>query len=480
MLFAESSWYVSREVDDFGDPTGRFSVRIDGLSGTYKNSLSSNGDLKYDIEIKDDGSLYITLLEGGSAKNLTTTSSGPSYVNTKEKFSIKIKYSNGEVKPFTGTLTKDGKYKYDVLFVSKESNDFRIDFAMEKELKVAITGTNGTYSLGTVDTSGIEGEMFFDRSLYDEGLILMDKGQYQNAIDKFNSLKTKNPDSFDFYEAEKSIRKCQTEIVKQGVNEAKDLMNSHDYEKAFMRLVALEDLVYSDLFDSLGATKLKIEAKEKAGVYEIGDTGPAGGLIFYDKGYYSDGWRYLEAAPGQLKLTSYRRLTVDEYVNEYGVSEEFAFGYSDTFVNGTTTYNLNNCTRTAVGEGKNNTRLLIANMGKVAAEGPDKYDGSTSFYAAKCCDDLVVSVDGVDYDDWFLPSKDELNMMYTNLKKKNMLGSFRADNSGFYSYYYWSSSEYSDDPTKVWVQKFNSKGTQDTRGRKTLGLGDYVRPVRAF
>jgi hypothetical protein len=26
-------------------------------------------------------------------------------------------------------------------------------------------------------------------------------------------------------------------------------------------------------------------------------TGPAGGLVFYDKGDYSDGWRYLEAAP---------------------------------------------------------------------------------------------------------------------------------------------------------------------------------------
>ncbi len=28
----------------------------------------------------------------------------------------------------------------------------------------------------------------------------------------------------------------------------------------------------------------------------LGD-GPAGGWIFYDKGSYSDGWRYLEAAP---------------------------------------------------------------------------------------------------------------------------------------------------------------------------------------
>ena len=32
-------------------------------------------------------------------------------------------------------------------------------------------------------------------------------------------------------------------------------------------------------------------------VYCIGVSGPAGGVIFYDKGYESDGWRYLEAAP---------------------------------------------------------------------------------------------------------------------------------------------------------------------------------------
>jgi len=31
--------------------------------------------------------------------------------------------------------------------------------------------------------------------------------------------------------------------------------------------------------------------------YKVGDTGPAGGLIFYDKGDNSDGWQYLEAAP---------------------------------------------------------------------------------------------------------------------------------------------------------------------------------------
>ncbi|MDR1220775.1 MAG: hypothetical protein LBK73_14345 [Treponema sp.] len=32
-------------------------------------------------------------------------------------------------------------------------------------------------------------------------------------------------------------------------------------------------------------------------VLEGGVPGPAGGYVFYDKGEYSDGWRYLECAP---------------------------------------------------------------------------------------------------------------------------------------------------------------------------------------
>jgi TolB-like protein len=40
-------------------------------------------------------------------------------------------------------------------------------------------------------------------------------------------------------------------------------------------------------------------------VYNVGDRGPAGGIIFYDKGRYSDDWRYLEAAPKNVEFKSY-------------------------------------------------------------------------------------------------------------------------------------------------------------------------------
>jgi hypothetical protein len=39
------------------------------------------------------------------------------------------------------------------------------------------------------------------------------------------------------------------------------------------------------------------DAPAGPGTYRVGGPGPAGGLVFCDKGVTSDGWRYLECAP---------------------------------------------------------------------------------------------------------------------------------------------------------------------------------------
>jgi hypothetical protein len=80
--------------------------------------------------------------------------------------------------------------------------------------------------------------------------------------------------------------------------------------------------------------------------------------------------------------------------------------------------------------------------------------------AALICHNLVLN----GFNDWFLPSKGELNRMYI---KKNVIGSFANDE-------YWSSSEY--DIYTSWTQDFTT-GKQERSAKKNL---KNVRAVRVF
>ena len=162
--------------------------------------------------------------------------------------------------------------------------------------------------------------------------------------------------------------------------------------------------------------------------YTVGDTGPAGGLIFYDKGSYSDGWRYLEAAPAST-----------EWKNKPWGSFDAAFIGE---------------TEMEIGTGQSNTTTIVTWLNSHSETGK----------AAQLCDALVYG----GYSDWFLPSKDELNLMYVNLKVYGV--------GGFVDNYYWSSSNQGPF-SNAWAQDFGN-GAQDYYGEG----GNYlrVRAVRAF
>jgi hypothetical protein len=160
--------------------------------------------------------------------------------------------------------------------------------------------------------------------------------------------------------------------------------------------------------------------------YKIGERGPAGGWIFYDKGVFSNGWRYLEAAPAETELNA-----------EWGAYKKNISGIS-----------------TNIGSGKRNTKTIVEYLQNIGESGK----------AAQLCDSLVL--DG--FDDWFLPSKDELNLMYTILKQKG--------HGEFSDTWYWSSSQ--SGISGSWLQNFND-GKQ-LNGHRGNSNTDLVRAVRAF
>jgi hypothetical protein len=158
--------------------------------------------------------------------------------------------------------------------------------------------------------------------------------------------------------------------------------------------------------------------------YKIGDTGPAGGLVFYDKGYYADGWRYLEAG-----------------ISDIGSGVPWSA--SQKKLSGT---------GTSVGAGKRNSEL-IRNSGE-------------SISAALA----ALNYNHGGYSDWFLPSTDELDFMYKNLNQKG----------GFSGGWYWSSSEYYGNVYNcAWKQSF-SDGRRDYGGMGDKGQPYAVRAIRQF
>ena len=72
------------------------------------------------------------------------------------------------------------------------------------------------------------------------------------------------------------------------------------------------------------------------------------------------------------------------------------------------------------------------------------------------------------YNDWYLPSKDELNKLYIN---RVAVGGFLINA------HYWSSSEYNPVNNTAWVQIFNSNGDQ---GAPTKNIDYRVRAIRDF
>lgn len=176
--------------------------------------------------------------------------------------------------------------------------------------------------------------------------------------------------------------------------------------------------------------------------YNLGDTGPGGGKIFYkaDTGFIffqnaTDAVGltayYLEAAPADMATTLLWASDIQPIPN-------LSLSYTDD-------------TDWAIGRGKKNTEIIIAH-------GINHGIPYTTPAASAC-----VGYDGGSKTDWFLPSKDELSELYKNK------GLLEIPNNNYFS----SSQE---STTSAWGREFSSTW-QGTFSKN--GLRD-VRAIRAF
>jgi len=118
--------------------------------------------------------------------------------------------------------------------------------------------------------------------------------------------------------------------------------------------------------------------------------------------------------------------------------------------------------------GEANTSIIIAAHVAIGD------DGST--YAARICNELQVTEGGKTYGDWYLPSKEELNLMYQNRTAINTTATTNGG-SGFGSSYYWSSTEESNiNGCCAWGQYFLNGNQPITNKNMVLKF----RAVRAF
>jgi uncharacterized repeat protein (TIGR02543 family) len=243
--------------------------------------------------------------------------------------------------------------------------------------------------------------------------------------------------------------------------------------------------------------------------YTWGDTGPAGGIIFYvNENYVNDGWRYLEAAsndlPGTYAWGGYGEDCLGTFTQDIiNNNSGYWAGPRNTAILAACTHITT--TRVKVGEhyedGNGDRWTPPDNWNRAMPPGvhvvPDYEEVVVEGHpAAKACADY--SYGG--YNDWYLPDFSELDLMKSTglfmWDREDIISGddrwfnarealdLKTDTREGSTDYYWSSTQYGRDastsPTHAyyWGLWLDNKDT-DFRGQ-TKETAYLVRPIRRF
>ena len=248
---------------------------------------------------------------------------------------------------------------------------------------------------------------------------------------------------------------------------------------------AIDFKIDNDIALFFVSDKLSIKISKESFVYNLGTidisdiknkwqqfaASCVGDLIFYDKGYYNDGWRFLEASKNDISIL-YGYPCISDARNQS--NNLISFGYArkasnkqNLYTNKTSLYD-ENCTSPSIGKGITNSEKLYSLYGDEffanAIGDIIQWDNPVSM-----CLNLVVTNKDDFFDDWFLPSIEELEMLYAFFKSQG--------NVPFYGTY-WSSTEanYSGSANYMWCFNFlNGK-----REMKKKSESCFVLAMRAF
>jgi len=198
-----------------------------------------------------------------------------------------------------------------------------------------------------------------------------------------------------------------------------------------------EECTSSFNFDATVTGNITLYAKWKT-IFNIGDTGPGGGIIIYqsEAGFTmtdtGETCHYLEAAPNNLWVQPFKNANSNDRVNG---------------------------TQNEIGAGRNNTQLII-----------QTHDDA---WAANVC----VEYRNGGLDDWYLPCRSELEYLF-NIGK---------DIEDFLIYYtgggydeYWASEQSSSYGDSAITGRINASGVISTNVSKGKTYWCIVHPMRAF